>query len=88
MQWAHNTIEHWTEAKKEEAFVEIKKLAAMIQNDAVLLTDLDFTNREFMTKLNEYRECINDGKHEKIQKRIEKLDSVKKEQIYIERVFK
>eukprot|EP00092_Neocalanus_flemingeri_P015041 GFUD01016245.1.p1 GENE.GFUD01016245.1~~GFUD01016245.1.p1 ORF type:complete len:913 (+),score=201.86 GFUD01016245.1:85-2823(+) len=96
--WAHCKIEDWVQNQMDIAFAEMEKLAQMMPNNEDLLKELDedlkgtkkfeFPMKEFLLKINRFRTDVKNGKHEKIQTKIKKLENFQSKEIYIPRRFK
>ena len=99
-QWAHACIPEWNDNKTNDAFSQMKKLALLMPNSTILITELgedklgstsqvlsikESEEKEFLLRLSKYRTCIKDNQNEKIKKKIDKLSNEEGEEIYLNR---
>ena len=97
-QWAHAVIQEWTPSKLMQSFNELKNLANMLPGNVGLIQELDddlvgakpleFPMKNFYLKINNFRTCIQNGRHQKIQEKIKRLESLQGSEIYVERIMK
>ena len=88
--WLCSIMDQWTKDKTSEVLTAIMRLAQMIPGGQQSLKSLGvkFTGIVFHSNVQTYRSCIKDGLHEKVQFKIEKLQSDQRREIYVERSFR
>ena len=88
--WLCSNMEIWTEVKSQKALDEIEELSKLIPSSSAPSTKCGSSQSKTgpHSKIQKFRACIKNGQHEKIQPRIEKLNSVVGREIYVERRFK
>ena len=88
--WLCSNMELWTVEETEKALAEIEKLIGMIPglSSSYQMPAASFNSNGFHTKVQKFRSCIESGQHEKIQFKIQRLQSLGGREIYVERSYK
>ena len=89
--WLCSDIDFWTADNTAEAISCITHFAQLIpggvQSMKLKTPELKFPGISFLVNLHRYRFCIRDGHHEKVEFKIERLQSKCGHEIYVERCY-
>ena len=89
IKWLCSNSDFWTTEETSGALAQLSQLAHMIPGATQSLKKQDpkFPGIAFFSNVETYRSSIRDSQHEKIEFKIEKLQSKEGREVYVERCF-